>query len=332
MVLAGTCTISGTAHASSTIAPITASGFKLTLDSSSTSDISAGEAANGSLNPVSLSSVPAGSFSSGKDGLCYPTPFNPGVSADGYCWGNTADDSGSAGWYPQGFSVPHSAAADGAWGGRRWEVVSWHNGDNSVAKLRFVDRASATPRYVDVLLATLAQDGTVTPLPIHADSVVWYDNNLLIGTGGLVQVFRLGDLMHSSVGLAGTGFTYVLPRAYLYRTVATATSACVPETGNTPCLTSLSFDRANGALLSSEFRPDNANGRIIRWSFDLSSGLPRTGTSALGAWTTPVWKMQGVVNVNAPSTSARPAPAASTTDTGRARACTRARLAVPRVS
>lgn len=296
LFLAGMYVVTGTAQAASGLAPISASGFTLSLDSDSTSEVSDGAAANPQLSRVGLTTL-AGTGVSGADGLCYPAPFNPGVDARGYCWDNAGDDSGTNGWSPQGLSVPHNGTADGTWGNQRWDAVTWHSQDNTLAKLRFVSRDAATPRYTDVLLTTLSAGGTVSPLASHVDSVVWYKDNLLIGNGRYLHVFRLSDLMRASN--RPSGFDYVLPRAYLYRTTPTGSASCTAITGNAPCLTSLSFDRSTGTLLSSEYVQSGAGGRLVEWPFDLAKGLPKTGSgntvTASAAWTSPVWGMQGAV-------------------------------------
>ncbi|MEU2059582.1 RICIN domain-containing protein [Streptomyces sp. NPDC013455] len=245
----------------------------------------------------------AGTGASGKSGLCFPTPFHPGVDADGFCWNNAADDSGTDGWAPQGFSVPHTAAGDGVYGGHRWEVTSWHHGTaNDLAKLRFTNRDTATPTYFDVLLVTAGADGTVQPQDKnHADGVVWYGDRLLVAHGRFLDVFDLHDLKYDSD--KPNGFSYVLPLRHTYRTTATAaeTDTCAVADGPEPCLNGISFDRDHTALTTNEFL-DGSGGRIIRWDFDTGTGLPRpaAGTAPgdavpAAAWSSPVWKMQGVV-------------------------------------
>ncbi|GAA0385524.1 hypothetical protein GCM10009530_40570 [Microbispora corallina] len=298
-LLGGTWFGASPAHAASGITPVDAGHFALTPVTDHSSQIS-GLSGNSALTPQDLGEL-AGTGATGKAGLCYPTPFNPGVDATGYCWNNPTDDGGRDAWAPQGLSVPHDAAGDGSWHGHRWEVVSWHYGDgNALAKLRFVDRGGSTPRYFDVLMAT-AGGGTVAPRAGHADSVVWYGDNLLVGSGGGLDVYRLGDLMRDTDGLEG--FTYVLPVRYTYRTTTSFEVPCTSVTGSAPCLNGMSFDRANSALTTSEYvQTDAAGGRLIRWPFDMTSGLPRAddgtlfGTAtARAAWASPVWHMQGVV-------------------------------------
>jgi hypothetical protein len=289
----------GTAHAATPIAPISASGFTLTALTDQTAAI--GQLAqNPDLTSQALTGL-AGTGTAGIPGLCYPTPFNPGVQATGYCWSGATDESGSSGWDPQGLSLAHDKTTDGVWDGQHWEVTSWHSPDNTVAKLRFVNRDTATPRYTDVLLITPGQAGAFTARPGHVDSVVWYGDNLLVGYGNRLDVYQLSDLRHDSAG--SQGFSYVLPVRYTYTTAGSATGTCASRTGNAPCLNGLSFDRADSALTSNEYvQADAAGGRLIRWPFDLDTGLPATSAStpfgdsaATAAWTSPVWHMQGVV-------------------------------------
>jgi hypothetical protein len=287
----------GTAHAASGIDPIDASSFQLTALPDHADDI--GQLAqNPALSTQSLTGL-AGTGTAGRSGLCYPTPFNPGVHAAGYCWDDSADESGTNGWAPQGLSLPHAKTSDGTWGGHRWEVTSWHAASDSLAKLRFIDRDSATPRYVDVLLITPGTAGAFTTRPGHVDSVVWYGDNLLVGYGKRLDVYQLGDLRRDSIGFQG--FTYLLPVRYSYSTTGPADGACASVTGNGPCLNAMSFDRADQALTSAEYVQDNApGGRLVRWPFDLDTGLPVSATAhgssaATAAWVSPVWHMQGVV-------------------------------------
>ncbi|MFC8267677.1 RICIN domain-containing protein [Streptomyces cinereoruber] len=299
LLLAGVCAGTGTAHATGTISPIAHGNFKLRATYDFTSQVAAGLAANTRLSPVSLSSL-AGTGAAGKVGLCYPEPFHPGVRAEGYCW-NNVDDTGSGGWNPQGLSVPHGTTADsdGWYQSRRWEVVSWSAG-SSQAKLRFVDRGAtgdpaATPRYFDVRLVTVSANGAMTNMASHNDSVVWYGKHLLVGTGGILQFFHLDNLQRDLD--RASGYDYVLPLTLQYRTTEQISQICSVLNNNT-CMSSLSFDRQNSALVSGEFRGN----RMVRWPFDLSTGLPDSDggaifgdTTASGAWYTPVNQMQGAL-------------------------------------
>ncbi|WP_327233827.1 RICIN domain-containing protein [Streptomyces sp. NBC_01317] len=290
----------GTAQAASAISPISASGLTLHPLPDQTRAVD-GLSANPDLKAQSFADL-TGTGTAGKNGLCYPAPFNPGVNADGYCWNNTADDAGTNDWFPQGLSLAHNRTTDGVWGGHHWEVTSWHYGsDNTLAKLRFVDRDATTPRYFDVLLVTAGSGGAFSATNSHVDGVVWYGDNLLVGHGFRLDVYQLPDLKYDSAGFHG--FSYLLPARYSYLTASDPSEkGCVPLTGDIPCLNGLSFDRAHGALTSNEFNAGASGGRLIRWPLDLTTGLPATTdgsdfgrSDATAAWSSPVWGMQGAV-------------------------------------
>ncbi|AQT70943.1 hypothetical protein B1K54_03790 [Streptomyces sp. fd1-xmd] len=185
-----------------------------------------------------------------------------------------------------------------------------HNG-GSLLKFRFVYRgyrgAPMVPRYIDVLLVEVDKAGAVKAVPGHGDSVVWYRDNLIMGTGGALNVYSLDNLQKSTNLTATHNYEYVIPVTLKYRTAANYNGACVPYSGE-PCLTSLSFDRANNALLSSEFHmpgvSSSPQGRLVRWPFNLNTWLPDTdadsdfGTSySVAAWRSPLWGTQGAVAV-----------------------------------
>ncbi|SEG84297.1 Ricin-type beta-trefoil lectin domain-containing protein [Actinacidiphila yanglinensis] len=306
VLAAGLCLGTGTAAhaAASPLAPLdaaTVSQFKLHLLSDNTGAIKAEDSPTSGLAPVALDFL-AGKGADGKAGLCFPEPFNPGVDADGYCWNNAVDDSGSNDWDPQGFSVPHTASADGTYSSRRWEATSWHGPDDTESKIRFVDRSSSTPNYEDVLLVTPAADGSVSPLAgNHGDGLVWFGDNLLIANGRSLYVAKVSDLHRDAA--EPDGFAYVLPIRYAYNTLSAGDTSCL--TLDSPCLNGLSFDREHSALTSNEFYASQADGRIVRWPFDTSTGLPQADSgsdttvgaaaTATAAWVSPVWAMQGVL-------------------------------------
>jgi hypothetical protein len=278
------------AVASSTITAVTAGGFTLTPHQNNTSN---GTIIDSTLTSkrTSLTAALGTEITHAEAGLCYPTPFNPGVSANGYCWTDPEDITGNTHWEPQGFAVPHDSSRDGQWGGARWELVAWHHGpSDEEIRLRFVNRSDAL-HYVDVALVVFGQGGSVVRRGGHADGVAWYGNKIYIGYGHVLDIADLGDLT-AYTGIAD--YNYVLPVRYTYMTTTAVngSGACVPDSGNTPCLNGLSFDRARSGLISNEYDASTSNGRLVAWNLNLTTGLP-TG-SASGAWTTPVWGMQGV--------------------------------------
>ncbi|MFG2298547.1 RICIN domain-containing protein [Streptomyces sp. NPDC048603] len=331
-LLAGVCAGTGTAYAEDeTVAAVipstewqsynlgaTAQNLRATVD--------AGLLANTSLDPTHLLNLPyTGTGRAPAGSTCYPEPFHPGARAEGYCW-NNSDDTGLVTnpdrWTPQGFSIPHhpDPLADGTWpaGGpwpSRWEVVSFHgitDGQSEAMKFRFVERSQINPRYLDIFPIEVDEYGHITHVRMHADGIVWYGNNLILGSDSRMLVFDLDDLQVNNNPSTTSNYANVLPVSYEYSTSPTR-GKCVSRVGTTPCLNSLSFDRANSALVSAEYQGKNKaakegdmrpypspQGRIIRWPFNLYSGLPqpKAGSSdvyAKGAWRSTIVGMQGAV-------------------------------------
>lgn len=250
--------------------------------------------------------------------LCYPEPFHPGVDAKGYCWNDPEDDSGNVppgapNWTPQGFSVPHTATTDGVYPAttsHRWEVVSMYDSaqGHGQAKLRFVYRGTnasspSMANYFDVLLVRVYADGSLQPVKSHVDGVVWFEENLLVASGGSLQVYSLDNFQRSS-DPAALGYEYVLPMTLSYLSFGKSEASCNALATASPCLNSLSFDRARRALVSGEFKDSVVTDvpRIVQWPFDFGNWLPRADTgaefgdaTAAAAWSNTLLRTQGVV-------------------------------------
>lgn len=248
-------------------------------------------------NPLS---VLAGSGHTGKKGLCYPTPFHPGIDADGYCWNNQDDSTGGddMNWAPQGFSLRD--------GDPNWQAVTWHAKESKdipakdrFARITFVDRSSGTPRFNHVLLVVPGVGAGFQNDGIHADGVVWKGDRITIGTGHRLLTYDLNDLMKVNTISGQVGIwdnessakyhNYILPLRTEYST-ANGTK-CAAVTGTTPCLTSLSYDSTGGgSLISTEYVQDKEDGRIIRWPYNFVDG-----SQATAAWKSPIHSQQGAV-------------------------------------
>jgi ricin-type beta-trefoil lectin protein len=179
-----------------------------------------------------------------------------------------------------------------------------HYADGGLARVTFVDTSQPTPRYTQVLLVEPVSTTDFVADAIHADSVVWFDNHLLVGTGRYLQVFDLRNLARvsgtgSGVGNSDTsssadGMSYVLPYSDVYTILSGGMTECdVKDHTVSPCINGMSYDAADHALVTSEYLEDSAGARIIRWPFDTTTEEPREGT-ADAAWSSPVWAMQGV--------------------------------------
>ncbi|MFI6639413.1 RICIN domain-containing protein [Streptomyces sp. NPDC050504] len=244
----------------------------------------------------------AGTGHQGKAGTCYPAAFHPGADASGYCWNNEDDATGGpVGWTPQGLSPRVDRPS--------WQVASWHSGDNKFARLTFVDRSAAAPRFNHVLLVTPGGTTGFSALASHADSIVWKGDRLLLGSGRYVFEFDARNLMRVNtqderVGIVGGNASakfhnYILPISETYISSNQASEAClagegakdVPGTASGTCVTSLSYSGDGRSLVSSEYVPNASGGRIVQWP-DLKSGAATTATAV---WRSPVHSMQGAL-------------------------------------
>ncbi|MEV7616209.1 RICIN domain-containing protein [Streptomyces sp. NPDC089799] len=314
--------LEGTAHAVGIGDPINAveaDKLKLRDEDDVRVDVRTGVAANEKLTPATLADALNATGRKGKNGLCYPEPFHPGLDARGYCWDDPEDDSGvvdekQPNWMPQGFSVPHTSTQDGTYPAsttNRWEVVSMYDKLTSDTKLRFVHRGTSATNpdqatYFDVLLTRVNAQGQVTPVDSHADGIVWYEKNLLLSTGGSLQVYSLDNLLESD-DPGSAGYQYIMPMTLFYLSYEKSAGKCDPGSVS-PCLNSLSFDRTRKALVSGEFTQSiEANApRIVQWPFNLETWLPRADdgsefgeTTATAAWQNTLIRTQGVTRMGA---------------------------------
>lgn len=302
---AGLLAGSGVSHAADAISEIAAPGdFKLTKKydfGDQVDKLKANDALTVVKNPLSAL---AGTGHTGKKGLCYPTPFHPGIGADGYCWNNEDDSTGGAAesWAPQGFAVKV--------GDPNWQAVTWHakeieGSTERFARITLVDRSSGTPRFNHVLLVLPDNLSAFRPDGMHADSVVWKDDRITIGTGRRLLTYDINDLMkvqelNDTVGIREGGTSsahfhnYILPPRAEYTTAAGG-GTCTAVTGTSPCLTSLSYDSTGGgSLISSEYVKDGPGGRIVRWPYQLDGELGKS-KQATAAWKSPIHSQQGAV-------------------------------------
>lgn len=93
-------------------------------------------------------------------------------------------------WYPQGLDL-------GEWRGRRTIAVSWFrqqlDGVHLASRVAFIDLERS--RHLDVLLATVDDDGELQPAPIHAGGLAWFGDRLFVAaTGRGIWEFDLSDI------------------------------------------------------------------------------------------------------------------------------------------
>ena len=93
-------------------------------------------------------------------------------------------------WYPQGVDV-------GEWRGRRTLAVSWFrqelSGEHLASRVTLVDLERS--RHLDVLLATVDDEGELHPARIHAGGLAWFGDRLFAAaTGQGIWEFDLSDI------------------------------------------------------------------------------------------------------------------------------------------
>ncbi|MFG3345070.1 hypothetical protein ACGF1Z_08380 [Streptomyces sp. NPDC048018] len=255
----------------------------------------------------------------GRPGLCHATGLSASLSPAGFCWDKADDTSNSytdaGGWTPQGLTGSYDAQPGGLWDGRPAFLASWHfsrgmqtggaHVANEFSRVSLVNTEAGQVRYHHLLLVrpTLGADGKggFTGVSSHSDGVVWYGNKVFVANGRWLQVYDLRHIWQvnsstEAVGVSGSTSSarwssYALPMIGEYVTTADG-GACSTGTGDRPCLNSLSLDRTGqDGLVSAEYRPGAAGGRVIRWALDANTALPYGHATV--AYSSPVWAMQG---------------------------------------
>jgi hypothetical protein len=129
-------------------------------------------------------------------------------------------DANTPKWLPQGITSSADADPSGKWEGREAWIVSWHQDDDSNARVSFVDRATGKYRHVYLV----RPDGeSFGPVGVHAGGIVWYQQWLyVVDTSVGVRVFDLENLWEVSIGeglgkqsdgsYVAENYRYVLPQ------------------------------------------------------------------------------------------------------------------------
>ncbi|MEU2118670.1 hypothetical protein ABZ567_24195 [Streptomyces sp. NPDC016459] len=261
----------------------------------------------------------------GSNGLCHATGLSASLNPGGFCWDKGDDTSNSytdaGGWTPQGLTGSHDAQPDGKVDGRTAFLASWHFSRgmqtggarvaNEFSRVSLVNTEGGQIRYNHLLLVRPTVDangkGSFTRVSSHSDGVVWYGNKVFVANGRWLQVYDLRHIwqVNSSTEAVGvTGSTssarwsnYALPMIGEYVTTADGGACSVGDAAATapkdrPCLNSLSLDRTGqDGLVSAEYKPGAAGGRVIRWALDAGTALPYGHATV--AYSSPIWAMQG---------------------------------------
>jgi hypothetical protein len=326
VVVAGSLSSAGEAGAAAALpfAPVdaaTVSQFRLDADSSFADNAEAITAVerNPAITVRSATQVLTSGGRTGSAGLCHGTGLSASLSPGGLCWDKADDTSNSyttaGGWTPQGLSGSYDAQPDALWEGHQAFVASWHFSramgtpnavGNEFARVSLVNADGGTISYNHLLLVKPVLDGSgngdfTAAQWTHADGLVWYGTKLFVANGRYLQVYDLSHIWKvnsntEAVGISGSTSSarwsdYALPMIGQYHTT-TGSAECAVVSGTTPCLNSLSLDRTGAdGLVSAEYKAGAAGGRVIRWTLDEATGLPKGGATV--AYSSPVWAMQG---------------------------------------
>ncbi len=179
---------------------LTASNFRYTLSTTSSSLVGALDSA---LPNVSMGAVAADGNRTGL--ACSATVTYRAAS---FCW--NSGDQGTTDWYPQGITTSADALGAGTYDGKRVLLASWYDSSgtspNKGVRISVVDLTSgtSTPRYRHILL--VEPTGTTStpsfkPVTVHAGGLMWYGNLLYVAdTSGGFRVFDLDHLWEVSTG------------------------------------------------------------------------------------------------------------------------------------
>ncbi|KAJ0422695.1 hypothetical protein BJY00DRAFT_72748 [Aspergillus carlsbadensis] len=259
---AKTCTSNG---------PQSPSPYKLTISADSTALATLSEIFSAAGKNVSVSDV---LDSSNRALTSSNPPIGNGNPTIHLAW--NAGDTSTAKWLPQGITSTADADASGKWEDREAWIVSWHQDDDSNARVSFVDRASGKYRHVYLV----RPDGeSFASVDVHAGGIVWYQRWLyVVDTSVGVRVFDLGNLWEVDVGeglgrlddgrFVAEGYRYVLPQIHYYRFSST--------NGSKFRHSYISLDRSSTppTLLIGEYQTEDSTVdiRLVKYPLDASTG------------------------------------------------------------
>ena len=286
--------------------PISTAGFNLARSSSSSSVLSALDAA---LPNVSIDTVAADANRVGPTGSSC-TSVLPHVKKK-YCWAD--DDNNTEQWYAQGVSTTYDAngGAGTTAGGRSLIATSWYDhdgGTNKGARVSILDRANAKYRHVLLAVPTgTSSSPSFTIADTHAGGLAWYGRYLYVADTTGIRVFDMGRIWRVNTAITGSmgktsagygayGYKYVAPQVHRYARQGTFRYS------------SVAIDRttAPDTLVASEYRApgdtSQASPRTVRYNLNESTKLISENTSRVagadGAWHVGVDSVQGGVFVN----------------------------------
>jgi hypothetical protein len=207
----------------------------------------------------------------------------------GFAWND--GDNGVLYWTPQGVTGSADSSASGKVDGKRVLLVAWYYDATKTdtpsldkgVRISFVDLTTpGTVTYRHALLVDPILEGAQTSfrqVSVHAGGLAWSGRYLFVpATSSGFLVFDLGNILtvetdQDRIGWDAAsgkyfafGYKYVIPKVGEYRLAE----------GSCPLSFSyVSLDRSSSppALVSGEYNVDRYDGRMIRWPFDLATGI-----------------------------------------------------------
>ncbi|KAL5340950.1 hypothetical protein BJX70DRAFT_396330 [Aspergillus crustosus] len=198
-----------------------------------------------------------------------------------------AGDVATTKWLPQGITSSADADPSGKWEDRESWIVSWHQDDDSNARVTFIDRATNKYRHVYLVRPDGDSFGSVN---VHAGGIVWVGQWLyVVDTSVGVRVFDLSNIWEVDVadGLgkqadgsySAENYLYVLPQIHYYRFSSTDGSKFRHSW--------ISLDRTDNppTLLVGEYQTEDTTSDIRFVKYPLNTTTGRLATNSAGVVT-----------------------------------------------
>ena len=284
---------------------VTASGFALRDEGSTTNSLAIVAALEAFLPRVSVSEV--------LDNANRAATRLSSSRAAGFEWGfswNSGDED-VAYWFPQGVTGTFDASPSGLVDGRQAVVVSWHYEPEDAGttydkgvRLSFADVANPSDvNYRHVLL--VAPSGSASApnfaaVPIHAGGIAWVGDWLYVAdTGYGLRVFDTTHILEVSTGDdTAIGCSGSACQAYNYRYVLPqVTRWSIPACGCDTSFSFVSLDQSTSppSLVTGTYSADSIGELVIRWPLDPSTLLPAGTVVASEAYVTQQDRVQGAL-------------------------------------
>lgn len=211
------------------------------------------------------------------------------------------DDMNTDEWIPQGISSTADAFDKGDWNGKHALVVSWHNKDDSMVRVTFINQDTKKYRHALLVYPNAADDFT-TFSKLHAGGIVWYGDTLWVAdTKNGARIFDLSNIIKVSAGKkvgkvkgknkwTAANYRYVIPQKGYYKSSKAFKHSF------------LSLDRIDkpDTIMFGEYRTqtDINNGaisRLVKYELDWDKRAIK-GSKAKWAYCMGTERMQGAVS------------------------------------